>query len=352
MIRQPSGSLLAGLMLVCWRKQTKTWKRLFVVVTVVLSASWCIATAWQPDNVYVDTGQSLSLLVSDNDIQLRLRSPDGATCLRGTLGSMSSGVLVAGSLRSCPVVDSRYEGACAEMKVPTSGDDEPVLQLEVAYAGDVDCYTVKWLPQTSASSKDVYVVDCYTLDDALWYGGGQVYDQRWPINAQRSEMQPHVTGDYLIPEWREKPSYGKYGSLVEPYWLSSLGVGIIVDDRIPLSSSFNAGGDGRLCLKGERTPSVRNHSHDVVEILSYTICRGKDVAAVHQTIAELFFPRPKGYPDVQMMRKPIWSTWAQYKVNVNQSKVEEMTQQILQYNFPHRYLLIPPYLFFLLIIYR
>ena len=332
-------------MLVCWRQQTKTWKRLFIVVTVALGGLWWIALASRPDYVYIDTGQSLSLVVDENDIQLRLRSPDGATCLRGTLGSVSGGVLVAGSLRSCPVVDSSYDGACAEMKVPTSGDDESMLELEVAYSGDVDCYTVKWRPQTYAASKDLYVIDCYTLDDALWYGGGQVYDQRWPINAQRSELQPHVTGDYLIPEWREKPSYGKYGSLAEPYWLSSSGVGIIVDDRIPLSSSFNAGGDGRLCLKGDRTTIVRNHSSDVAEILLYTICRGKDIAAVHQTISELFFPRPKAYPDVRMMREPIWSTWARYKVNVNQSNVEEMAEQILHYNFPYRYLFIPLYTF-------
>ena len=71
--------------------------------------------------------------------------------------------------------------------------------------------------------------------------------------------------------------------------------------------------------------------------MSYTVCRGDDVASVHRSMSALFFPRPSGYPDVRMMRKPIWSTWAWYKENVNQSSVEEMVERILHYNFSHRY---------------
>jgi len=296
---------------------------------------------WRSD--HVDIGQSLSLRVDDNNIQLRLSSPDGTACLRGTLGGVDSGVLIAGSVKSCSVANSRHEGVCAEMKVPGSSRNKPVLRLEVAYAGNADCYTVKWRARrlTPASSKDVSVVDCYTLDGALWYGGGQVLDQRWPINFQRSVMQPHVTSDYLLPQWRSDPAYGKYGSLAEPYWLSSGGVGIVVDDHIAISSSFNAGGDGRLCLKGDRTTNVKTDSGYLAEILSYTVCRGEDVAAVHRTMSGLFFAHPTGYPDVRMMRKPVWSTWALYRSKVDQRMVEEMAERILHYKFPHRCILIP-----------
>jgi len=208
-------------------------------------------------------------------------------------------------------------------------------------AGDGDCYTVKWRHRAAASNKGITVVDCYALDNALWYGATVVFDQRWPTNSQRSVMQPHTTGDYLLPQWRSKPLYGKYGSLVEPYWVSSAGVGIIVDQHnISLSSSFNDDGDGRLCLR-DHPSAVRAESGDVAtEILSYTICRGKDIVAVHRTISERFFARPKEYPDVRTMRKPIWSTWAQYKSDVNQQSVEEMAERILHYKFPHRCLFI------------
>jgi len=164
----------------------------------------------------------------------------------------------------------------------------------------------------------------------------QVLCQRWPINPQTSEMQPHQVGDYLLYKWRSDRDYGKYGSLAEPYWLSSAGVGIIVtDDCFSLSSSFNARADGRLCLKGNRGPIT--DSRKMPTVLSYTICHGKDVAAVHRTISGLFFPKPPGYPDVRTLRQPIWSTWAQYKENVTERSVEEMADQIIQYKFPHRY---------------
>jgi len=309
------------------------WKRLLFVMTVGVVGLWTLARFWRQEHVDID--QSLSLHANGNDIQLRLSSPDGASRLRGTLNSVDGGVYVAGSLKPCSAAS--HESRCAEMKVTTSGKNDPQLRLEVAHTGNADCYTVKWRPDTKVASQDVSVVDCYALDDALWYGVTVVLNQRWPTNSQRSVMQPHTTGDYLLPKWRSDPSYGKYGSLLEPYWLSSLGVGIIVDEPyIALSSSFNAAGDGRLCLKGDRTTTVKTESGNVAEILSYTVCQGKDIADVHRTISGMFFPRPVGYPDVRMMRKPIWSTWAQYKAEVNQRDVEEMAEQILHYNFPHR----------------
>jgi len=108
-----------------------------------------------------------------------------------------------------------------------------------------------------------------------------------------------------------------------------------VDDCFTLSSSFNARGDGRLCLKGDR-PS-KSDDGKVPSVLSYTICHRKDVAAVHTTMSDLFVPKPQDYPDVRVMRRPIWSTWAQYKTDVSQRSVEEMADRILRYNFSHRY---------------
>jgi len=316
-------------MLASWRK------RVFIAITVGLAALWWLASYSQPEQI--DVGKLLSLHVYENHIQLRLSSQDGRTCLRGSLGSVGGGVFVAGSANSCSVADGLRQSFCAEVK--SEKDDESLLRLELAYADDTGCSTVKWRP--THASKDVSVTDCYLLDDALWYSGTQVFHQRWPINAQISVMQPHVTGDYLLPKWRSNPAYGRYGSIAEPYWLSSRGVGIVVDERIAFSSSFNAAADGRLCLKGDRTTDVRNLSTDLAEVLSYTICRGKDIASVHQMMSEQFFPRPKGPPDSLMMRKPIWSTWAQYKSDVNQSSVEKMAQRILHYNFPHRYIPLP-----------
>jgi len=209
-----------------------------------------------------------------------------------------------------------------------------LLRLEVGVSNVTDCYTVSW--RSLIINQNISVTDCFDLGGALWYGGPQVWNQHWPINSQSSEMQPHQIGDYLTPRWRENRTYGKYGSLAEPYWLSSAGVGIIVvDDCFTLSSSFNARGDGRLCLKGNRSPETDGRK--VPAVLSYTICHRKDVFSVHETMSDQFIPRPQGYPDVRVIRQPIWSTWAQYKLNINQQSVKEIAHGILHHKFPHRW---------------
>jgi len=328
--------LVSGLMSVFWRKVSKMWKRLLIVIVVGLAGLWLLSRYWTGPN-HMNVGKLLSLHVIDYNVRLLLKSPGGRTRLRGTLGGVEEtdddDVFDPGVLKSC---SSAGSDDCVELKVAARNKKKPVLRLEVASTGD--CYTVSWRRHGSVARQDVSVTDCYALGDALWYAAPLVFDQRWPSNHQTSAMQPHTTGDYLTPQWRADRSYGKYGSLAEPYWLSSHGVGIMVDEHISLSSSFNDARNARLCLKGDRATAVKTDSDDLTEVLlKYTVCHGEDIAAVHRTMSERFFARPTGYPDVRMMRKPIWSTWAQYKSAVNQSSVEQMAQRILHYNFSHRF---------------
>ena len=53
----------------------------------------------------------------------------------------------------------------------------------------MDCYDVTWRPVT----KDVVATDAVRLGEAHWYGGAEMYEQRWPINKQHQRMQPYVT---------------------------------------------------------------------------------------------------------------------------------------------------------------
>ena len=43
--------------------------------------------------------------------------------------------------------------------------------------------------------------------------------------------------------------------------------------------------------------------------------------------------RPTGIPDERMMTHPIWSTWAQFKVNINESVVRGFAEDIRRYGF-------------------
>ena len=44
---------------------------------------------------------------------------------------------------------------------------------------------------------------------------------------------------------------GGCGSIVERFWFNSAGVGIHVDDDVPLHVSFNQNNDGRFVLKAD-----------------------------------------------------------------------------------------------------
>lgn len=196
----------------------------------------------------------------------------------------------------------------------------------------VSCYNVSW----ESISEVFKPMDCFSLGEAHWYGGAEMLEQRWPINSQRSRMQPYLTGDYLSPYYRKTPEYGRYGSVLEPYWIASSGIGIHVSENVTLHSSFNADGDGQLCLKADQKgysnadPDESTHSR-----LIYTVCQAEDLLKVHRYMAQQFLPRPRAIPDQRMIRAPIWSTWARYKVNVTQASVLEYAKEILKYGFPN-----------------
>ena len=50
-------------------------------------------------------------------------------------------------------------------------------------------YDVTWTVMT----KDLVPVDSIELGNAHWFGGAEMYEQRWPINEQHQTLMPFVT---------------------------------------------------------------------------------------------------------------------------------------------------------------
>lgn len=48
---------------------------------------------------------------------------------------------------------------------------------------------------------------------------------------------------------------------------------------------------------------------------------------------KLHYQRPQGLPDLRMVKSPIWSTWARYKIDINQSIVLQYADEILDNGF-------------------
>ncbi|ELT92974.1 hypothetical protein CAPTEDRAFT_190490 [Capitella teleta] len=191
------------------------------------------------------------------------------------------------------------------------------------------CYYIQWQPFRNRFITN----DCFSLRGAHWFGGAEVFEQHWPMNRQKSRMQPFQSGDVISKEWLHSGA-GKYGSILEPYWLSSAGIGIYVDPVVNLHSSFNQDDNQQLCFRADPASFVKpNDLRKKSSKLKYTICTAPDIKTVHSYMSNRFMERPMGQPDERMMRSPVWSTWARHKTLVNQSLTLQYAQEIVDNGF-------------------
>lgn len=190
---------------------------------------------------------------------------------------------------------------------------------------DKHCYNVTWsAKQHSVAS----LMDCFDISDMHLYGGSELYRQVWPLEKASVEMQPYFPLDTLNAM---NTNSTVYGSVLERLWFTSKGGVILVDNGVPLHVSLNQKADSQLCLKAEPTsyPRISGPLQ-----LIYKLCFGSNAKDVRNYAVETFFSFPASIPDKRMIREPIWSTWARYKKNVNQSTVLNFAKEIKKYGFP------------------
>lgn len=208
------------------------------------------------------------------------------------------------------------------------------LQLVVreSWIDDNACQRILW----KALSPLAIPVNCFSLKDASWYGGAALYSQRWPIEKAHMDMQPYVSQDILSNKY---PQGFIIGSVMERYWINSLGAGIIVDQSVPLHVSLNANNDYQMCFKADYEDGAFFPNPDgQLPVLSYTVCKSKNVRHAHTFLYKKCFDIPMSAPDERMMSKPIWSTWALFKTAVDQAKVLQLAADINKYEFPNSHI--------------
>ena len=168
----------------------------------------------------------------------------------------------------------------------------------------------------------VYVEQCassglkveHRMSAEHWYGGPQYYTARWPIEKEAIKQQPYVSDDLLLHPTR-------FGSILEKYWLSSTGIAIFftTDDA---DLSYGVEGNSIILSSDSK--------------LRYTICKaGSTLKDTHQYVIKHHFPKPAGLPDLDMFKKPIWSTWARYKIKISQDVVLQFAKEIQEHGFGH-----------------
>ncbi|CAL1542586.1 unnamed protein product [Lymnaea stagnalis] len=187
----------------------------------------------------------------------------------------------------------------------------------------LQCSTVHWRPPQDGAGQET-PEDCYNMTGFYWFGGFESSSQVWPINTFQANSSAFITGDTY-------QSF-MYGGVLEGMFLSSSGVGIYVDETTPLYLSVNQAGSHMLCLKGKvgaNTPFFNVPQ----AFLKYDICKAANLLELWRGVSEVYLPKPAVVPSSDVLRHPVWTTWASYKENINDSTVLEFAEDVLKNNF-------------------
>ncbi|XP_059484971.1 myogenesis-regulating glycosidase-like [Neocloeon triangulifer] len=177
-----------------------------------------------------------------------------------------------------------------------------------------ECTRLTWT--TTAFNE---IRDCISYGSADWFGGPEQYEQLWPVQKLNKTNYPFITksADNM--------------AVADRYWLSSEGSYIYVDPSIPLFIDSNsADNPNQLCFISRSESPY----YDITElILRYTICTFDDVKTAQAHAVKNYLGHASSLPDELMFRHPIWSTWARYKKDINESTVMQFAQEILDNGF-------------------
>lgn len=162
--------------------------------------------------------------------------------------------------------------------------------------------------------------DCLNLDAGRlsWYGGPQQKHQYWPVEKLTLANYSYVT--------KEVDNCG----VTERYWLNSAGSFVYVDQRTPLFIDQNVDGN-TLCLVAKQQLPYDRYAREFDFV--YDIGVAADARHAHMEAVRRYLQRPTDVPDARMVRHPIWSTWARYKIAINESVILEFADEILAHRF-------------------
>lgn len=146
---------------------------------------------------------------------------------------------------------------------------------------------------------------------------------------QMTQMFPLENATVLDMEYITKESDN--GAIIERYWLNSAGEYIYVNPQVPLFVDYNNVSSNHICFKAEVADpysTSRNHSE-----LSYDFWVLSDVKTAHQHALATYLGKPSGIPDYTMVKYPIWSTWAEFSRDINETNLIEYASEIKEYGF-------------------
>ena len=181
----------------------------------------------------------------------------------------------------------------------------------------VNCYHFSW--NISSSMYSPY--DCFDLGDSLWFGG--ILPHRQPFHQMKITERPFLTSTVN--------GLTNMSSVVDPYWLTTKSLALYVEGNPPLSLSVNER-EGQMCLisKYENSP----YPGSGLPKLSYAICSGPSIKATHEYVIKTRIGNlNRNPPQMSVFSNPIYSTWAEFKDDIDQEKVTDYVKSLAEHGY-------------------
>ena len=210
--------------------------------------------------------------------------------------------------------------------VEASAHSKLSIQHRVISRGHV--FSLTW--RLLRAQLDDKFVDTYQWLDYHWYGLGHFFSQRYPLERCQGAGAA-VTGE-------SGPLFSSYfGGLQERVVFCSSGVALVVDRQMPLFLDVGSHSRHAVQLRAHGTKPFQKRAFEN-RVFKYDIFVCGDVRTVWEAVQSECFKTPVDVPCELIFKRPIWSTWAEYKKNIDQDKVLDFADNIRRHQFPCSFL--------------
>ncbi|XP_059486374.1 myogenesis-regulating glycosidase-like [Neocloeon triangulifer] len=284
-----------------------------IALAILIAASISDNQSWEEEMVEIMA--ELKAMHFDNTVQILATNSSATVILRATSTVTTTIKLTFG--QDVGHLQDAAPVSCLEQ----AGDVLTCLSWN-----DTARLTVAEFPIASSSARCMNVTlhasqatACFNFEGRHIFGGPELSTQKWPAEGNRAYVRvPYLSG------------YDGIKGVVERYWLTSLGEMVFVPSHVPLFWTTNG---TEMCFTSSFEPPYYK-SADEEEKLDLVVCAAEDTPMVHKAVANVFLGKPEAPLDENMIRVPIWSTWAKYKANISQLSVVDYAMQIVENGFP------------------
>ena len=205
------------------------------------------------------------------------------------------------------------------------------IKLDIQTVTPAQLQLEKWTHGEIWSGVDELVIG---LGDGHWYGGGGLVHQQYPLEKIAQYPAPFITSD--------NGHTGLLG-ILEPFWWNSAGGGFWIESD-DFTFSFNAPLDGtppahsfQDPAHNEKRPTLAENIEtdgvihirgDNLRIRFFACENAREI--VESFWALLHIPAP---PPYALFAKPLWTTWAHFKNDISQEKIEDYLTQLEAHGF-------------------